>query len=988
MAAFIIVACNAHASAATPPWRALGPAGAGGRVSAVGGSDYDPLLYYFGAAGGGVFKTTNGGLTWKDVWPQSSVSAIGALTIARSNNNVVWVGTGESNPRNDASYGDGVWLTRDGGAHWLHRGLDDTYAISRIAVDPRDPNIAIVGALGNPFHDTSARGIYRTTDGGLHWQHTLYAGPQSGVSDIAVDARNPRVLYAGVWQFRRLPWTFTSGGPQDGIYKSVDGGKTWKLLHGNGLPSGMMGRIGLAVAPTDSSRVYALIQSKAGLLWRSDDGGVHWRMMSGDTLIDQRPFYMSRLDVDPANRDHVYFSSENLIETRDGGKTFHDMANAVHQDHHGLWISRDGKRLIEADDGGAPVSVDFGRTWDWRFNVTLAQIYHVSFDDQNPYHVCAAMQDDDSFCAPNLSLSPLGLLNADWRDVANNSDGVWAVPEPGRPQFIWNAGVNELNGQLGIYDYASRQNLDITPDVTDTNGRALAGLPYRFNWESPVAFSPKEPGIAYFGANVVFQTTDRGRTWKVISPDLTRNDPDKQQLAGGPINTDISGAEFYDTLLDIEPSPLDANVIWIGTDDGLVQRTVNHGAQWSNVTPSWIAPWGRVECVEPSRVSVDRAYAVVDRHLMADRRPYVIVTNDGGKSWSGIVNGLPADDIARVVREDPVNPNVLYAGLERGVWYSLDRGARWRSMQFNMPPVSVHDLRVQPQMHDLIAATHGRGIYIYDDLTPFENLASAEAGTTPVLFAPHNAYTWYYWWTSLYGTWDTECCAGAGTFAALDPPYGAPISYYLPAKLRSAPRIEIVDARGKLVRRLSGTNDAGINRVVWSLSNEPPEPWHNTGDWNKGPSDGVPVIPGRYTIRLYADASTLQSALDVLPDPRAHWTQEEYVARFNFLQELQNELNDIDVALNHLDSLHSRAGDAIRHNIERVRLAFTSGVRNSEDDQWMPDELRERLTILAGTVALSQGPPLPPHYREAAAVRTQFERAMAAYHAFMEEHKK
>ncbi len=944
------------------------------------------MLYYFGSAGGGVFKTTNSGLTWKDVWPQSSVGAIGALDVARSDRNVVWVGTGEANPRNDASYGDGVWVSRDGGAHWRHTGLENTYAISRIAVDPRNPGVVLVGALGDPFADSTARGVYRTSDGGAHWTRTLYVGPQSGISDLAA-TRDGRTVYAGVWQFRRKPWTFTSGGPQDGIYKSADGGVTWKLLSGNGLPHGIMGRIGVAVAPSDPRRVYALIQSKAGLLWRSDDGGGHWRLMSRDTLIDQRPFYMSRLEVDPSNRDRVFFSSENLLETRDGGKTFHDVADAVHQDHHGLWISHDGKRVIEADDGGAPISIDGARTWDWRFNVTLAQIYHVGYDEQNPYHVCAAMQDDDSFCAPNLSLSPLGLLNADWRDVANDSDGVWAVPEPGNPQAIWNVGVNELNGQLGIYDYASRQNFDITPDVTDTNGRALVGLKHRFNWEAPVAFSPKEPGVAYFGGNVVFETRDRGRTWTEISPDLTRNDPSKQQLSGGAIDTDISGAEFYDTLLDIAPSPVDANVIWAGTDDGLIQRTADHGAHWSNVTPSWIAPWGRVETVEPSRVSVDRAYAVVDRHLMGDRRPYVIETNDGGRSWYGRVNGLPKDDIARTVREDPQNPDVLYAGLERGVWFSIDRGAHWRRMQSNMPAVSVHDLRIQPQARALVAGTHGRGVYVFDDLTPVEDLASAEGSRAPTLFQPLPAYAWYYWWKSSYGTWDTECCAPAGEYAAFDPPYGAAISYYLPSKLSGVPVVEILDEKGAVVRHMPGPNDAGINRVTWDLSYGAPAPWHETGEWNQGPADGPPAVPGKYTVRLRAGSTVLTQPLEIRPDPRAHWRQEEYVARYEFLRELDDELNQIDIALNHLDALRAHAAGAKLAAIERVRAAFTSGVRNSEDDQLMPDRLRERLTILAGTVALSQGPPLPPHYREAEAVRTEFERAMAMYHAYLEEHR-
>ena len=985
-AAVLALLVSAPAFATGITWREIGPAGGGGRVSAVAGSDRNSQLYYLGAAGGGVFKTPNGGLTWNDVWKHAPVGAIGAVAIAPSNDDVVWVGTGEPNPRNDASYGDGMWLSRDGGRNWSHRGLEQSFAISRIIVDARHPDRVLAGALGDPYVDSTSRGVYRTTDAGRTWSRTLYAGPQSGISDLASSTKEPRTVFAGVWQFRRLPWTFESGGARDGIYRSSDGGETWTLLRGNGLPAGTIGRIGLAVAPSDPSRVYALVQSKHGLLFRSDDGGNHWRMMSADTLIDQRPFYMSRLEVDPSDRNHVFFSSENLIETRDGGSTIEDVTTAVHQDHHGMWISKDGRRIIEADDGGAPISIDGGRTWDWRFNVTLAQIYHVAVDDQDPFRVCAALQDNDSFCAPNLSLSPLGLLNGDWRDVANNSDGVWAVPEPGDPKTIWNVGVNELTGQLGLYDYASRQNYDITPDVTDTNGRALAGLPIRFNWEAPIAFSRKAPGVAYFGANVVFSTMDRGRTWTKLSGDLTRNDPSKQQLSGGAINTDISGAEFYDTLLDIAPSPLDAATIWVGTDDGLIQRTADGGMHWANVTPPGIGPWGRVEAVEPSRVSPLRAYAVIDRHVMGDRRPYIVTTNDGGANWTSIAHGLPEDQPARVVREDPYNPDVLYAGLEQGVWYSLDRGTHWRSFRLNMPAVSVHDLRIAPRDRALVAGTHGRGIYVVDDLTPIENLAAAEAAAQPMLFAPLPATSWYYWWKSSYGVQDTSCCASAGAFAALDPPYGASLSYYLPRALASAPAIEVLDARGAVVRRFSGPNAPGVNRVAWNLTSEPPVPWHDTGTWNQGPSDGPPVVPGTYTVRVHASKMVLERELTVVADPRAKWSQPDYLARQAFLQSLDDELSAIDTALNRLDAMRARAKGAVVRDASRARSLFTSGVRNSEDDQLMPDRVRERLTILMGTVALSQGPPLPPHYREADAIRSQYEKAMNFYHAFLKDY--
>ena len=965
-------------------WRELGPAQAGGRVAAVAGSDDDSQLYYLGSAGGGVFKTSDGGLQWTDVWPRWSVGAIGAIAVAPHHSNVVWVGTGEATPRNDSSYGDGIWQTADGGVHWRWSGLRDAYAISRILIDPARPRTVLAGVLGNPFVDSRTRGVYRTVDGGRHWMQTLYAGPQSGISDMAC-APGCRVVYAGVWQFRRLPWTFISGGRNDGIYKSSDGGRSWHRLRGGGLPAGTMGRIGIAVAPSDPNRVYALIQSQAGLLWRSDDAGAHWHLLSRDTLVDQRPFYMSRLIVDPSNRDRVFFASENLIETRDGGRTLRAVHDAVHQDHHDFWMSRDGRRIIEADDGGAPISTDGGRTWDWRFNVVLAQTYHVGYDEQNPYHVCGAFQDDDSFCGPVDSLSPLGITASDWRDVANDADGVAVWPEPGNPQAIWNVGVNELNGQLGIYDMASRQNVDVTPSVTDTNGRALAGLPYRFNWEAPVAFGVD--GSAYFGANAVFRTTDRGKTWTRLGADLTRNDPAKQQLPGGPINTDVSGAEFYDTILDIAPSRADPRVIWVGTDDGLIQRTADGGSHWSDVTPQVlreILAWGRVECVEPSSVSSERAYAVVDRHMLGDRTPYIFATDDRGENWRRVDAGLPENQYAHVVREDPFSPDVLYAGLEQGVWLSLDRGAHWQPLRLHMPPVAIHDLRVQPVRHDLIAGTHGRGIWVLDDVTPIEQLALARRNASATLFAPRTAFTWYQWWTSQYGMQDDECCVPTGEFSAENPPYGALISYYLPHAVRSA-RIDVSDGAGHMIRSLRADGSPGLHRISWDLALPAPVPWRRARPWNRGPTSGPIVVPGSYTVALQAAADRSVAPLAVRPDPRAQWSAAQYAARFAFVKELNDELSAIDTALNRLDTMHPPARSPAAASMARVYASFTSGVVNSEDNLWRPDSLRERLTTLLGVVALSQSPPLPPHLREAQAIRLAYQAAMAAYTALLQQ---
>ena len=519
--------------------------------------------------------------------------------------------------------------------------------------------------------------------------------------------------------------------------------------------------------------------------------------MSRDTEINQRPFYMSRLDVDPVDRNRVFFLSENLLETRDGGRTFHEIEAAVHQDHHAMWIARDGRRMIEGNDGSAPISLDAGSTWDWRFNAVIGQIYRAGYDLESPYHVCGGLQDNDSFCGPSNSLNPIGILNSDWRDVGNDGDGSWVWPEPGRPSSIWNVGVSALNGQLGIFDLDSRQNFDISPYLRDTNGHALEGLPYRFNWEAPIAFSPRDPGVAYFGGNVVFATRDRGRTWQPISPDLTRNDPTKQQVAGGPINPDVSGAEFYDTILDIAPSPLDKQVIWVGTDDGLVQVTRDGGAHWQNVSPPGVGALGTRKH--------GRALARGTRGGVRGRRPAFARRSDAIRlrderlwcDWRSISAGLPAGQYAHVVREDPSNPDVLYAGVEQGVWISLDRGAHWSSLRLNMPPVSIHDLRVQPRERGLIAATHGRGFWILDDLSPFERLSAAISATKPVFFPPLSTVNWWFGWTHSYGVGQDECCAQAGEFVGPNPDEGALLSYYLPNTPATAPSVEIADAGGQ-----------------------------------------------------------------------------------------------------------------------------------------------------------------------------------------------
>ncbi|HEY5339779.1 MAG TPA: hypothetical protein VIK27_02030, partial [Candidatus Aquilonibacter sp.] len=624
-----VTAAAAVLPTANLQWREAGPAAAGGRVTAVAGSSRDASLYYVGAAGGGVWKSTDGGAKWMPVFERTAVGAIGAVAIDPTDDDTVWVGTGESNPRNDVSYGDGVYKTTDGGKTWTNMGLRGTKYISRILIDPSDPQHVIVGALGNVFADSPQRGAYVTFDGGKTWAKTLDVGPSSGVCDLAMNPRTPNVIFAGVWEFQRRPWTFRSGGAQDGLYRSTDGGRTWTRLTGHGLPEGITGRIGLAVAPSDPNRVYALIEAEHGILWRSDDGGDSWKLVSSNTLVDQRPFYFSHIEVDPKNPDHVITASTALAESTDGGKTFKAIARDVHGDYHAIWIApNDPRRIIVGEDGGYALTVDGGKTWEFWANLPIGQFYRVGLGNDNPYTICGGLQDNNSYCGPSNSLDTGGITNADWYAVVYDDDGQWAIPDPRDPNIIWSDGQD---GALFKYNRRSREYTFVQPYWTTVQqDYDIATSPYRFNWESPLGFAPWDARTMWFGANVVFQSKDGGYNWHAISPDLTRNDKAHQQPAGGPITHDVTGAEYTDTLLDIEGSPLSRGEIWVGTDDGYVQLTRDGGAHWRNVTPSRIAPDGRFEIVAPSPLRDGTAYAVYDRHYLGDRAPYAFVTHNFG----------------------------------------------------------------------------------------------------------------------------------------------------------------------------------------------------------------------------------------------------------------------------------------------------------------------------------------------------------------------
>lgn len=973
-------------------FREIGPALAGGRVTSVVGVADDPKLYYLGSAGGGVWKTVNGGATWSPVFDKQNVASIGAVAVDPKNHDVVWVGTGETNPRNDVTWGDGIYRSGDGGKTWTHLGLEATKFIASVAIDPRDSNTVVAGALGDAFADSPERGVYRTTDGGKSWTKTLYVGPRSGVSELAVDPKRPDIMYAGIWHFLRKPWTFESGGDDDGIWKSSDGGKTWKRLQGHGLPEGMTGRIGLAVAPSNPDRVYALIESKTpGILWRSDDAGTTWKLMTTNTLVNQRFFYFSHVRVDPHDADHVYGVSEKLSESKDGGKTFKAIAESLHSDHHDLWIApNDSKRMIAGGDGGYAITLDGGAAWSFSRNLAIGQIYHVGYDDQNPYRVCVGLQDNNGFCGPSNALRGDGIPDEAWERIIGG-DGQWAWPDPRDPNLVW---TDSQNGRLTIYDRTTKRTTLVQPYLaTGAQHFAPGSLKYRFNWDSPIAFDPFERSRTYFGGNVVFESNDRGRTWRPISGDLTRNDKSHQIAAGGPLALDNTGAESTSTILDIEPATTTRGTIWVGTDDGLVQLTRDGGAHWTNVTPPGVPIDGRAEMVAPSPLTPGVAYVTIDRHYLGDHAPYVFATRDWGAHWTPIAAGLPQQE-ARAIRPDTRNPHLVYLGLENSFWLSYDDGAHWTKPSLGLPTTASYDIRVQPHWNDLIVATHGRGLYILDDLTPLQQLPQAEAAGA-MLFAPRTAYRY-----TLHS--DDE---GLYTrYAGKNPPNGASIAFYLKTPGANPPAIEILDASGKAIRHLRGTtrvnghdvpivtNFAGINRITWDLREDGPVRWDGAArEEYKGPRAGVAVVPGRYAVRIAIGGATLTQPLTVAADPRATQTAADYRAAYAFAKSHMTAFSALDAALNRLDayaaSAAARAKDApalatqlgaVRTRALELRGRLTADFTNDKDSIGHPDRIREELEGLTGFGFGSGGVP-------SAAVREYAGRVDAALAAAMRD---
>lgn len=876
-------------------YRLIGPAW-GGRVSRVAGVPGNPNVFYLASASGGVFKTTDGGATWSPIFDEQPAASIGSLAIAPSDPNVVYVGTGEANLRGNAVPGDGIYKSLDAGKTWTHV-LTLVGHIGTVAVDPRNADVALAAVLGHGFGPNPERGVYRTRDGGKTWRRVLGRDADTGASDVAFDPSNPNVVFAGLWQVRRRPWTLTSGGPGSGLYMSRDGGDTWRQLTGKGLPEGIWGKVGVAVAPSDGRRVYALIEAEEGGLFRSDDGGDTWTRASGSHELRQRAFYYSVVTVAPNNPDDLWCPQVTMLHSIDGGKTFQHVATH-HGDHHDLWIDpRDPKRIIAGNDGGVDISVNGGATWTAP-PLPLGQPYHVWADTRVPFRVAGALQDIGTAQGPSDSLTAGGIPNSDWYGVGGGEAG-YVVSDPSDPAIVY---AGEYGGYLSRYDDRTGQAQVVGIYPENPSGHGGEDLRYRFQWTAPIAVSPHDPKVIYHAANVLFRSADGGQTWTAISPDLTRDDKSRETWAGGPITGDNTGVEVYCTIFAVAESPVEKGLIWAGSDDGLVHLTRDGGRTWTDVTAGLhgLPQWSTVTTIEPSRFDAGTAYVVADAHRLDDLHPYLWKTSDYGRTWKRLDGGLPRDLFLHAVREDPARRGTLYLGTEHGVAFSIDDGATWRSLRLNLPAVAIHDLVVKDDA--LVLAAHGRSFWIFDHLSALAAAAAPGGASRGArLLAVPDAVRW-------------DLRQGPDGWTGENPPRGAAIYYRLDGTPRGEVTIDVLDARGTLVTTLSskaieplGTTESsedeapvlkrrlapkepGVQRAVWDLSWAGAELIPGAKIDSGYPAHGPQALPGSYSVRLTVDGATTSMPLTVRPDPRVTAAAADLEAQLRLALEVRDAI--------------------------------------------------------------------------------------------------
>ena len=877
-------------------WRSIGPANMGGRVSDVEGVAGNPNLVYVATASGGIFKTEDAGTNWKPIFEREGSISVGDIALEPGNPDVIWVGTGESNARNSVSFGDGVYKSTDGGKSWKHMGLKDTNSISRIIVNPKNPNNVYAAALGHIWGKNKDRGIFMTTDGGKTWKKTLYIDEMHGASDLAIDPQNPNILYAGMWNFGRKPWTFVSGSDKGGVFRSIDGGLTWKKIT-KGLPK-MVGRVGLAVAASNTNVVYAIFESKKGVLFRSDDKGETFKEVSKKQNIVARGFYYTTVTVDPTDENKVYAIASQLFRSLDGGRNFSRISRKTHIDFHSLWIDpTNPKRMWQGQDGGVAVTYN-GKSWEYKNNFAIGQFYQISADNSEPfYRISGGMQDNGTWNGPSRTREPAGILNDDWR-MLSFGDGFFVISHPDNPKLFLS---ESQGGNVVRTDLNNREQQRVMPYFG--LGGAAGNEKYRFNWNAPLIPSPHDKNKVLFAGSVVFKSTDFGTNWTKISPDLTRANPERLKDAGGPIFTENTAAEYFATIISLAESPLKADVIWAGTDDGNLQITNDGGKNWKNITANLpnVPDDSSISHVELSNHNANTAYVAVDRHKFDDYRPYVFKTTNGGSSFTNITGNLTKNAYVHVLKEDLKTPNILYAGTELGIYVTHNDGGSWMELNMkNFPRVAVHDIVLHPRTNDIILGTHGRSIWVFDDLTPIQNLSNAVLQKDAYLFGIRPAHRYTIRFTR-YGISDEP-------FTGTNPPRGALITYFLKDKpvKKTKLKLEIYDSKGNKISEVTNLpKKRGLNRTVWNLSHKgairrlAPTPQQIEFG---GPPRGPQAMPGIYTVKLLVDGKIVQETkAEVRVDPTVKVTKTELQTQFDLAIELRNLLSAFNGGLRMLD---------------------------------------------------------------------------------------
>ncbi len=986
-------------------WRLVGPF-RGGRAVAVAGDPTRPLVFYFGAVDGGVWKTTNGGESWSNLTDgHSDIASVGAIAVAPSDPNVIYVGAGEADWREDLTHGDGMWRSTDGGTTWRHLGLEDTRHIAAVRVDPGNPDIVYVAAMGHAFGPNPMRGVFRSTDGGRSWTKVLFVDDSTGAIDLALDPTNSRVLYAALWKSQRFPWGFSAGGGKSGLWKSSDAGDTWTdITASRGLPTRPLGRIGVTVSPANPSRLWASVEARdsAGGIFRSDDAGASWERVNAEQKFMIRPWYFSFVAADPSDENTVYVLNLGTWRSVDGGKTF-SRIRVPHGDCHILWIDpKDSRRMIEGNDGGATISFDGGVSWSTIYNQPTAQFYHIATDDRFPYRLYGAQQDNSTVSIASRSDDGAVTLR-DWYPVGGGESG-YVVPQPGDASVVY---AGTYMGTLTRYDHRTRQARDVSVWLNNYDGYAAADVPYRFQWTFPIVFSPHDRNTLYVTAQRVFKTTDGGTSWQAISPDLTVHDPKTLGPVGGPITRDMTGTEWYATVFTFAESPVQAGVLWAGSDDGLVHVSKDGGATWADVTPKGLGAFTRMSILEPSHFDAGVAYLAANRYQQDDFAPYLFKTSDYGRSWTTIVAGIPDAAYARSIREDPVRRGLLYAGTETGIYWSGDDGARWQPLQLNLPRTSVRDIAVHG--NDLIVATHGRAFWVLDDISPLRQLGPGVRDESVHLFAPDSAVRF------LGGRSDRPTpSAGENPFP------GAAITYWLKQRPAGTATLSLLDSAGTLIRTFTGKADsvarddsatyapsdsalplrAGTNRFVWNLRT-PDAKKAKDVVIDEGMVEGPVVPPGRYAAKLTIGGQSYTQPFVVVNDSRVTTPRADLLAQFVLALQIHDRIDTLVAAVERLERAesqlaswtewtksHSEAGriksqaDSLKTKLEALRGRLSEPHAHADEStlHW-PIQIYNQLLSLNAMVQSADAAPTKQERDVFAELSSRLDRELAGWRA-------